>query len=1637
MKTSPARWSNVLTFGLAEPWCCLGIWLLAALLGEEHGLADTYAQNAVNVGSCSREVCLRHPCSFGCWTIPPGGSLDFAWISIGCGGWVYEGWYKVYADTAEKELLFAWYCPKTWQPNNPGTPGSSPTVGVEFQFDGCDLAPPDDGGGGGCRKGDDCCSGVGMPVWQVSEPMTQLWLHDEPLGYQPAAGPRVSLELGFKQRELTAGLRPEVFGLGKKWEFSWLSFVTQDGNTNNVLHFSDGAQRTFAGTNDYLTNTRLTGDATNGFTLSNPDGSKDIYGLIFTNDHHVFLGAYLTEHWNAYAQKTRLYYLNFNPTNPAVRLQFVVDGDGRTNSIYYVSTNDYSTNLIDHVVDAFGRTNSYAYDGQGHLTNITDVAGISTSLLYDEHDWVTNMSTLYGTTSFKFTDTADVGPNGRSVLVTQPDGSHHLYLATNNAPGIASSYATNEVPSTAPFSNTFDNAQLNLRNSFHWGPRQYANLSTTNISALTTNDFRKASMKHWLYSVTNYLGSNIVGNTLSLQRDPSPDSSGATEGQKTWYDYAGKTNAQYEGTQSSPLFVARVLPDGTTQFTRTDRNSFGSVLTDISTYSVGASVSLRTNIFAYAANDVDLLTSTNAVGVQVSSNNYNTNHQVLTNYNALGEATVYTYNTSQELTSVTRPSGLITTNVYDGNGLLTTTYDYAVIGGGPVYYRTNSYTYANDLVLTHTDERGLITTSAYDNLQRITNSSDSRGAIAYTYDKLDLTKIVDRMGFTSTFGYDSMRRKIAETNALGFTTFYNYCTCGSLDWIQDAAGNYTLFFYDNQARLINTVNPDWFSTTNSYNLLGQIINSTDSAGATTMNWFNNQALSITISNALGLVQNTTYDALDRATNTVDANGVSITTTYDNLNRPRTRTYPDSGVEALGYSADTASLTSFTNQIGNVTRYLYDPLGRKTTETNANLEVIQFSYGPAGDLLTLTDGKNQTTAWHYDQYGRATNKLDAAASVVFVYHYDQNNRLTNRWTPAKGSTAYAYDSVGNLTSIQYPVSSSISMAYDVLNRLTNMVDAVGTTKYTYTAGSQLLTDDGPFDNDTITNAFANRLRTGLTLQQPTGSWTNGFGYDTAKHATSVASPAGTFAYTLGAAAPASSLAKKLLLPNSAYVTNTYDSVARLTGTYLKNSSGAALDSYVYAYNPAQERTNLTRADTSTVAYRYDPIGQLKVANSSVNSEDRGYAYDAAWNLNYLTNNGAAYTFSVDTDNQLQSVELNTYSYDTNGNLVLVVTPAGNSASYIYCYDDENRLIRWRYAFAGPVDCEASPSRQDVATDFAYDGLGRLRRRIEYHASGGAWVTDSETRYVYDGMLVIQERDGDNNPLVSYTRGSDLSASLEGAGGIGGLLARSEGTNHAYYFADGNGNITYMLNGSQSMASYRYDPFGNTISQSGSLADANVYRFSSKEIHVNSGMYYYGGRFYDPNLQRWITRDPIGERGGLNLYGFCEGDPIGRWDGFGYYDIGCCDDAAVKEGRQKLINGYNTVHADLEKNGIPHRGHEGSSCQQVNGYTLTVLAPTPRCWTCNLEHRQDFRPVAKTYPHPQIADHWVVVCQSHPKSGPYEEITFDYWKDRPAGESPDHFRGAYPQQIGGTIHGGSIDCGGTITTAPDFGYPTPHK
>jgi RHS repeat-associated protein len=123
-------------------------------------------------------------------------------------------------------------------------------------------------------------------------------------------------------------------------------------------------------------------------------------------------------------------------------------------------------------------------------------------------------------------------------------------------------------------------------------------------------------------------------------------------------------------------------------------------------------------------------------------------------------------------------------------------------------------------------------------------------------------------------------------------------------------------------------------------------------------------------------------------------------------------------------------------------------------------------------------------------------------------------------------------------------------------------------------------------------------------------------------------------------------------------------------------------------------------------------------------------------------------------------------------------------------------------------------------------------------------------------------------------------MQGAGGVGGLLAVTDSTGTYYPTYDGNGNISEYLNSTGAVAAhYEYDPFGKTTVATGPKANDFAHRFSTKPLDAATGLYYYGYRFYHPNTGRWPSRDPIEEEGGLNLYSFGPNSPLDGYDVLG--------------------------------------------------------------------------------------------------------------------------------------------------------------
>ncbi|MBK8915407.1 MAG: RHS repeat-associated core domain-containing protein [Phycisphaerales bacterium] len=279
----------------------------------------------------------------------------------------------------------------------------------------------------------------------------------------------------------------------------------------------------------------------------------------------------------------------------------------------------------------------------------------------------------------------------------------------------------------------------------------------------------------------------------------------------------------------------------------------------------------------------------------------------------------------------------------------------------------------------------------------------------------------------------------------------------------------------------------------------------------------------------------------------------------------------------------------------------------------------------------------------------------------------------------------------------------------------------------------------------------------------------------------------------------------------------------------------------------------------------------------------------------------------------------------------------------CRDIPNRERRATAGRSGQRRTASPGSEAEDMTrvEFRYDYLGRRVEKAVFEreaGSPGSWEQLSRRRFVYDGWNLIEELNlptsGDPTVLRQYTWGFDLggqsgnatagsgnssASSLHGAGGaggIGGLLsvydtngtttgenATSDDKSYVFLY-DANGNVGQLVEwadgagGSTDMAwsagrlaaKYEYDPYGNIVGpdadgdgniaeESGPYAAVNPFRFSTKYLDSETGLYYYGYRYYSPRLGRWISRDPIGEYGGPGLKTFIANDPLNRLDAIG--------------------------------------------------------------------------------------------------------------------------------------------------------------
>jgi RHS repeat-associated protein len=235
----------------------------------------------------------------------------------------------------------------------------------------------------------------------------------------------------------------------------------------------------------------------------------------------------------------------------------------------------------------------------------------------------------------------------------------------------------------------------------------------------------------------------------------------------------------------------------------------------------------------------------------------------------------------------------------------------------------------------------------------------------------------------------------------------------------------------------------------------------------------------------------------------------------------------------------------------------------------------------------------------------------------------------------------------------------------------------------------------------------------------------------------------------------------------------------------------------------------------------------------------------------------------------------FHYDADGNLT-------NDGRWTYSWDTENRLTSM-------TSLTNAPAGSKLQLNFLYDTQGRRIQKIVSTNSNGNYSAQSTNRFVYDGWNLIAVLNPQLALVRSFVWGLDLSGSLQGAGGVGGLLEVNDAVNGVQFAAyDGNGNVAAQVAGASgtTSAQYEYGPFGEGIRATGPMAKANPFRFSTKYQDDETDLLYYGYRYYNTSTGRWISRDPLGEDESANLSAFVSNNPVGAFDPDGQCEIAGC-------------------------------------------------------------------------------------------------------------------------------------------------------
>jgi RHS repeat-associated protein len=730
----------------------------------------------------------------------------------------------------------------------------------------------------------------------------------------------------------------------------------------------------------------------------------------------------------------------------------------------------------------------------------------------------------------------------------------------------------------------------------------------------------------------------------------------------------------------------------------------------------------------------------------------------------------------------------------------------------------------------------------------------------------------------------SVTRKDASGNQLGKTT-YGYDAHGRLQTATDARTGTTTYAYDNADRKVSEITPspgtgqNAQKTSYGYDFGGRIIQATLPDGGVVYSVHSTRGELLTNYGVRVYPVSYAFDHQGRKTNMVTwtnfaaRTGAAITTwKYDGLRGFMTnKVYAD----------------------GNGPSYTYTPGGKLRTRKWARGVTTMYNTNAADDIISITysDGTSNIT-YNLDRLGRRTNIIDAAGNR-FLSYTDSGQLLLE--TNASGllvkmNISYGYDSLQRRTSVTVRSNTATvfthSYSWNSASQLTNVSDGTYQADYGYLANSPLVSQITFRSNSAVRMTttkkydFLNRLREISSVPSASSAVKFSYDYNDAnQRVRRVDSDASYWFYeydSLSQIAGGNHYWEDGSLVAGQQFEYAYDDIGNRRQTREGgDAAGAGLRSANYTVNNLNQYTQRDVPGTQDIVGIAHPNASTTVNNQST------YRRGEYYHKELPINNMAAVVWQSVTNRAIYSGQTNTEI----GNLLIPKTPQS------FWYDVDGNMLSdfaWTNSWDGENHLAVTENTTAVPTTgrskeaWTYDSEGRWVQRIVYSWTGGTYAPQFTNRLLWDGKVLLAMLDRTNGSVMSFMRGIDLSGSLQGAGGAGGLLSLNSGTNGVHFCAfDGRSDVVMLTSAQEGSVSgrYEYDPCGRLSRVTGTSAKVNPLRSGIGYFDDVTRALKYLYRDFEPTIGRWMCRDAIGEKGGINLYNYVGNDPVNFIDIFG--------------------------------------------------------------------------------------------------------------------------------------------------------------